>query len=111
MCRCTPEMRTPFCGKPGCEMPPQKVVPITGTTLPRRLGEPRQALIECLEDALARARSGELQSFIGTGFTSDNMRYHLYCDWHENTFQMLGALAALEHEYYTRVSRENGQLL
>lgn len=21
MCRCTPEMRTPFCGKPGCEWP------------------------------------------------------------------------------------------
>lgn len=24
MCRCTPEIRTPFCGKPGCEMPAQK---------------------------------------------------------------------------------------
>lgn len=23
MCRCTPEMRTPFCGKPGCEWPTQ----------------------------------------------------------------------------------------
>jgi hypothetical protein len=21
MCRCTPNLRTPFCGKPGCEMP------------------------------------------------------------------------------------------
>lgn len=21
MCKCTPEMRTPFCGKPGCEWP------------------------------------------------------------------------------------------
>lgn len=21
MCRCTPTMRTPFCGKPGCEYP------------------------------------------------------------------------------------------
>lgn len=26
MCRCTPEIRTPFCGKPGCEIPPQKPV-------------------------------------------------------------------------------------
>lgn len=25
MCRCTPHLRTPFCGKPGCEMPPQAV--------------------------------------------------------------------------------------
>lgn len=24
MCKCTPEIRTPFCGKPGCEWPPQK---------------------------------------------------------------------------------------
>lgn len=23
MCKCTPEIRTPWCGKPGCEMPPQ----------------------------------------------------------------------------------------
>lgn len=23
MCLCTPEIRTPWCGKPGCEMPPQ----------------------------------------------------------------------------------------
>lgn len=23
MCRCTPLMRTPFCGKPGCEWPEQ----------------------------------------------------------------------------------------
>lgn len=24
MCKCTPERKTPFCGRPGCEMPPQK---------------------------------------------------------------------------------------
>lgn len=24
MCKCTPEIRTPFCGKPGCEWPMQK---------------------------------------------------------------------------------------
>lgn len=23
MCQCTPEIRTPFCGKPGCEWPEQ----------------------------------------------------------------------------------------
>lgn len=23
MCKCTPEIRTPFCGKPGCEWPEQ----------------------------------------------------------------------------------------
>jgi hypothetical protein len=25
MCKCTPTMRTPFCGAPGCEWPRQKV--------------------------------------------------------------------------------------
>ena len=24
MCHCTPEIRTPWCGKPGCQMPEQK---------------------------------------------------------------------------------------
>lgn len=23
MCRCTPTIRSPFCGRPGCEWPPQ----------------------------------------------------------------------------------------
>lgn len=27
MCVCTPEIRTPFCGKPGCEWPHQKKKP------------------------------------------------------------------------------------
>ncbi|MCP5006174.1 MAG: hypothetical protein GY941_19870 [Planctomycetes bacterium] len=27
MCRCTPEIRTPWCGKKGCEAPPQKEKP------------------------------------------------------------------------------------
>ena len=26
MCKCTPEIRTPWCGKPGCEMPKQPTV-------------------------------------------------------------------------------------
>ena len=32
MCRCTPEMRTPFCGKPGCEWPEQKENPVNVQT-------------------------------------------------------------------------------
>jgi hypothetical protein len=24
MCRCTPNVRTPFCGKPGCEWPGER---------------------------------------------------------------------------------------
>jgi len=29
MCRCTPEIRTPFCGKPGCEWPETKTAPVS----------------------------------------------------------------------------------
>lgn len=25
MCQCTPGIKTPWCGKPGCERPPQRV--------------------------------------------------------------------------------------
>lgn len=25
MCKCTPEMKTPFCGKPGCEWPVKSI--------------------------------------------------------------------------------------
>ncbi len=31
MCKCTPMMRTPFCGKPGCEWPRH---PLTGRLEP-----------------------------------------------------------------------------
>lgn len=24
MCKCNPQIKTPYCGKPGCEWPPQK---------------------------------------------------------------------------------------
>ena len=37
MCKCTPTMRTPFCGKPGCEWPTQG---ITHIPLLRRNGLP-----------------------------------------------------------------------
>ena len=29
MCKCTPEIRTPFCGKPDCAMPPQAGKPVS----------------------------------------------------------------------------------
>jgi hypothetical protein len=33
MCKCTPEMRTPFCGKPGCEWPAQRPEYLNGPVL------------------------------------------------------------------------------
>jgi hypothetical protein len=34
MCKCTPELRTPFCGKPGCEWPEQTAAPANTTADP-----------------------------------------------------------------------------
>lgn len=34
MCLCTPNMRTPFCGKPGCELPAQPRPTIAAPVLP-----------------------------------------------------------------------------
>lgn len=28
MCQCTPEIRTPFCGRPGCRLPAQETTPV-----------------------------------------------------------------------------------
>jgi len=33
MCKCTPEIRTPFCGKPGCEVPKQPEKPAEIVTI------------------------------------------------------------------------------
>lgn len=60
------------------------------------------ALVEALRDLLERAESGELQSFIGTGYTADNMRAALWCDQHPDVYAMLGALAWLQAEYVHR---------
>ena len=67
--------------------------------VPSQLGEPRQELIDVLENLLERAKTGQLQSLIATGFISDGGRISAWADTHENAYEMLGALAWLEHEY------------
>jgi hypothetical protein len=69
---------------------------------PSQLGEPRQGLIEALADALEMAKSGRLQSFIGTGFTADGNRLACWGGHHENVYEMIGAINWLEHEYVAR---------
>ena len=82
----------------------EKIVGLFGNR-PSQLGEPRAELIKCLESLLERARTGHLQSFIGTGFVSDGARLSVFVDLHENVYEMLGALAWLGHEYADRVTR------
>lgn len=68
----------------------------------RAPGEPNPALIRAIEQMLEEARSGTLQSFIGTGFLADGDRMSIWCDSHDNVWEMAGALYWLQHEYAKR---------
>ena len=46
MCKCTPNKRTPFCGAPGCEWPPQTAAKPTIGELEAILGQPNPQPIE-----------------------------------------------------------------
>lgn len=63
---------------------------------------PNEALISALRAVLERAESGELQSFIGTGFTADGLRLACWVDHNPNVYEMRGSLAWLEDEYVAR---------
>lgn len=66
------------------------------------LPTPNQDLVAGLEELAAMARSGLLQSFIGTGFTSDCQRVIHWSDFHIDRCQMLGSLAWLQDLYKER---------
>jgi hypothetical protein len=67
-----------------------------------QLAEPQDSLIKMLEGILEHAKSGRLQSFIGTGFTCDGCRLASWHATHGNVYEMLGALSWLQHEYVAR---------
>jgi hypothetical protein len=82
------------------------VVRLNGQQVPE-LGEPIESLIKTLEAVLEHARSGRLQSFVGTGFTADGCRLATWHDTHVNLSEMLGSLAWLQHEYVARKTTED----
>jgi hypothetical protein len=63
---------------------------------------PNEVLVEVLRDALRRAESGELQSFVGTGFTLTGNRLAAWAPHHDNVWEMLGALESMKIEYLHR---------
>lgn len=64
--------------------------------------EPNAATIALFEQCLEMAKSGQLQSFIGTGFVGDGGRFTVWADHHENVYEMHGALGWLTAEYIHR---------
>lgn len=65
-------------------------------------GVPNPELVKVIEQVLAMAQSGQLQSFIGTGFTKDGLRLASWGDYHSDVYQMLGSIEWLSAEYKHR---------
>lgn len=66
------------------------------------VGEINEAVVGTIEKLLEMARSGELQSFIGTGFVFNGDRMAVWVDTEPNIYKMLGALGWLKAEYIER---------
>jgi hypothetical protein len=82
------------------------VVSLSGDRIPAQ-GEPNGALIKALEDTLAMARRGQLQSLVATGFTAEGLRYAMWGGEHTNVYEMRGAIMWLDSEYVHRVTTDN----
>lgn len=81
-----------------------KVSALPGVKIPT--GEPNPGLVEALERLVSMAKSGELQSFVGTGFTEAGLRVSIWYTPHPNVYEMLGSISWLEHEYVNRVTQQ-----
>lgn len=71
-----------------------------GKQLPN--AEPNEALITAITDLLHMAESGQLQSYIGSGFTHDGLRVATWCDFHDNVYEVVGSMEWQKSEYITR---------
>jgi hypothetical protein len=78
----------------------------TGADMPSK-SAPNPELIEMLTQALKMAESGQLQSYIGTGFAGDGLRLSTWGNFHDDKYQMLGSLNWLAHEYVHLTTGEN----
>lgn len=73
-----------------------------GLRNPGQAPVPNDALVETLRKLTAMAESGQLQCYIGTGFTADGLRVSTWADHHDDVYQMLGSLGWLQAEYIHR---------
>lgn len=56
-------------------------------------------LVAQLRSVLAMAETGQLQSYVGTGFTIDGLITRTWVPDHDNGYEFLGALAALQARF------------
>lgn len=65
--------------------------------------EPDEDLVRIIEEVLEMARSGQLRSFIGTGFTAEGQRLAVWNYLNAEAYEMMGAITWLQHEFADRV--------
>ncbi len=63
---------------------------------------PNEHLVKALQELLSMAESGQLQSYIGSGFTRDGLRVATWCDFHDDVYQVLGSMEWIKAEYVNR---------
>lgn len=76
-----------------------KVLTLGGKLLEREPPEVCEELVRVLKEALAKAETGELQSFVGIGMTNDDAYYRLLVV-ETGRLEMFGLLHMLTHEFY-----------
>ncbi len=69
--------------------------------------EPNEALIAGLEGLVEQARSGQLQTFIGCGFSSDGLLIEYIGDFGSSMFKTLGGLEWLVDSYKESCREKN----
>lgn len=77
------------------------VVSLSGNPVPQAK-EPQEDIIDGLKFLLAKAESGELQSFWGAGFLGNTHRVSIKSGHHNSAIEFLGALEWLKQDYIAR---------
>lgn len=76
------------------------ILTINGKPVEREAPEVSEELVQLLKDTLAMAESGELQSFIGIGLTSDDGYYRMRSFDGGSKVAMYGLLHILVQDFY-----------
>lgn len=77
-----------------------KVLTLGGKPLEREPPEVSQELVRILKEALSKAETDELQSFVGIGMTNDEAYYRLLVFETGSKIEMYGLLNILTQEFY-----------
>ena len=87
MCKCTPEIRTPFCGRPGCEWPDQKPPP----------GEP--AVVKQIVGEIAAAEyAGDIKAIAAVYVDKDGDVRTLVAYGESHKLSIIAGASVLQHQ-------------